>query len=232
LGTISPKGYRDISVSATFSDATNARIHFDTYGSKVDPPPPGGPGQIVRNSLSSDCTVKSTAAPPPTAYPPTACFTEDPETPNVGQMVTFDASASQPGYDGDDTTLITQYSWDFNEDGIIDLATPNPTATYTYSAPGTYTVTLIVLAPSIGNVDPSYIDTDIYSHDKTVHASPVGGVWTPANVVELLAPWIVVALISLGVAAAGTKRFLTKRSQNNNLPKHSSSYYFSTQACT
>jgi len=45
-----------------------------------------------------------------------------------------------------------------------------------------------------------------------VWAPPVGGVWAPVNIIELLAPWIVVALIAAAVvAAAGTRRFFTKR---------------------
>jgi len=40
---------------------------------------------------------------------------------------------------------------------------------------------------------------------------PVGGVWAPVNVLELMAPWIAVALIALAaVAAAGTRRFFMK----------------------
>jgi len=213
LGTIPPKGYKDVTVSVTFSDATNARIHFDAYGSRVDPPPPTVPGNILRNSLSSDSTVMSSGV-PPVVYGPSACFTESPETPYVGQTVTFDASCSQPGFDVDDPTPITQYHWDFDGDGIDDLTTSGPTATYTYTATGTYTVRLTVYAPGLPpNIDPSYIETDIFLHHKIVEAPPpplpVGGVWVPVNKFELLAPWI--ALASLVTAAAVSVVYVKRR---------------------
>jgi hypothetical protein len=46
---------------------------------------------------------------------------------------------------------------------------------------------------------------------------PVGGVWTPVNAIELLAPWIVVGLIALGTVVAGTWRFLMKAGKNDKL---------------
>jgi hypothetical protein len=39
----------------------------------------------------------------------------------------------------------------------------------------------------------------------------VGGVWTPVNSFELLAPWIAVAVVALGFIIAGTRRFSMKR---------------------
>jgi hypothetical protein len=39
----------------------------------------------------------------------------------------------------------------------------------------------------------------------------VGGVWVPVNLLELLAPWIAVAVIALGTVAVATRRFLVKR---------------------
>jgi PKD repeat protein len=203
LGTVPPKGYIDVTVSVTFSDATNARIHFDAYGSRVYPPHPSVPGQIVRSSLSSDSTVMSSGV-PLVVYGPSACFTEYPESPYAGQMMTFDASCSQPGFDGDSVTQIMEYRWDFDGDGFIDLVTSSPTATYTYITPGTYTVSLTVYAPSIGYADPSYVATDIFLHDKIVQAHPppsVGGIWAPINKFNLLAPWISLAsLMSITTA--------------------------------
>jgi hypothetical protein len=44
---------------------------------------------------------------------------------------------------------------------------------------------------------------------------PVGGIWAPISTLQLLAPWIAIALIALAAAAAiaGTRRFFTKRWQ-------------------
>ncbi|MFQ5999397.1 MAG: hypothetical protein ACE5J6_01330 [Candidatus Bathyarchaeia archaeon] len=57
VGTIGPKNYTDVTVSVTFLNATGVRMHFDAYGSKVSPPPPTVPGEIIRNPLSGDSTV-------------------------------------------------------------------------------------------------------------------------------------------------------------------------------
>jgi len=58
IGTINPKAYKDLALSVTLSDATDARIHFDAYGSKDPvPPPPDVVGKITHNPLSGDSTV-------------------------------------------------------------------------------------------------------------------------------------------------------------------------------
>jgi|GEM_PF-1975778 len=49
--------------------------------------------------------------------PPVASFSANPSSPNAGQAVTFDASAS---FDPDG--FITNYSWDFNGDGVTDAS--------------------------------------------------------------------------------------------------------------
>ncbi|MEM3731347.1 MAG: hypothetical protein QW667_03415 [Candidatus Bathyarchaeia archaeon] len=41
--------------------------------------------------------------------------------------------------------------------------------------------------------------------------SPVGGVWTPINIPQLLAPWIAVAIVIFGFIIVGTRRFFMKR---------------------
>ena len=72
------------------------------------------------------------------ATPPTASFTEDPLTPYVNELVTFNASASQ-----DDDGEIISYKWDFGDQTpIVTETTPNTTHIYTLA--GTYTVNLTV----------------------------------------------------------------------------------------
>ncbi|HAF70174.1 MAG: PKD domain containing protein [Acetothermia bacterium 64_32] len=70
--------------------------------------------------------------------PPVARFTFSPTRPQLGQPVTFDATAS---YDPDGT--ITAYNWDLDGDGVFDHF--GPVVTGTYYAVGTYTVTLQVV---------------------------------------------------------------------------------------
>lgn len=67
--------------------------------------------------------------------PPVASFTEDLHVAPVGTPINFDASASN---DPDGT--IVSYEWDFGD----GTTATGPTATHTYAAPGTYTVTLTV----------------------------------------------------------------------------------------
>jgi len=66
---------------------------------------------------------------------PIANFTWTPETPEVGQTVTFDASTSIPG-----SGIIIRHKWSFG-DGTYALG---KTPTHTYASSGTYTVTLNV----------------------------------------------------------------------------------------
>ena len=70
---------------------------------------------------------------------PTAAFTSSPSAPGVSQQVNFDASASTaaPGHS------ITNYQWNFG-DGSALASGASPLATHSYSAAGTYTVTLTV----------------------------------------------------------------------------------------
>ena len=70
--------------------------------------------------------------------PPVASFTVSPTEPRSNEVVTFDASSSTAA----SGSHIVTYDWDFNSDGIFDLSTSDPRATYTYAAAGTYTVTL------------------------------------------------------------------------------------------
>ncbi len=60
-----------------------------------------------------------------------------PESPSVGEEVTFDASGSS-----DEGGEIVQYEWDFDGNGTYDAT--GVTATHTYTAEGTYHVTLRV----------------------------------------------------------------------------------------
>jgi hypothetical protein len=94
-----------------------------------------------------------------TPVPPTASFTVSPTPPlYVGDTITFDGSASSPGFDGDDATPITAYVWDFG-DGT-NATTAGPVITHEYNATGTYSVCLITVAPGIPTyIAPGYVNT-------------------------------------------------------------------------
>lgn len=106
-------------------------------------------------------------------YPPVANFTQYPEKPKVYEPVYFDASTSQPGFDGDDECPITEYHWDFGD----STSSTGKTVRHIYDKPGNYTVTLTVYAPGISPyIDPQYVGTN--TTDTTQHVKqviPVGG---------------------------------------------------------
>lgn len=98
---------------------------------------------------------------PIAVFSPTASFVVTTPPPYYANetMVDFDASASTGGQDGSVPTVITQYIWDFGDDGpTIDT---DPYISHLYVDPGTYDVCLTVVAPGIGPyIDPGYVDND------------------------------------------------------------------------
>ena len=68
--------------------------------------------------------------------PPTASFVSAPDSPEAGQQVTFDATASS------DNGSIANYEWDFDGDGDVDAT--GEQVTTTFDAAGDYDVTLTV----------------------------------------------------------------------------------------
>jgi hypothetical protein len=69
--------------------------------------------------------------------PPLAEFTWTPSAPKAGDSVLFDGTLSQ-AFGAD----IVSYTWDFNDDGVIDAE--GSRVTWTFSEPGLYLVTLNV----------------------------------------------------------------------------------------
>jgi len=78
----------------------------------------------------------------PGKHPPTASFTYAPPTPRVNDSVTFDASASEPGFNGTHDAPIANYTWDFNDTTIVTVT--DPKTTHKFTQEGNYTVTLTV----------------------------------------------------------------------------------------
>jgi len=109
---------------------------------------------------------------PPTPYSPTADFTWLPVFPKEGDTVTFDASASTPGFDGSAICPITEYRWDFDGDLVWDKIVTDPITTWSYTTAGDYDVTLEVYAP--GAYPPEVPDTDSITKTITVLPPPMG----------------------------------------------------------
>jgi PKD repeat protein len=89
---------------------------------------------ISDNDGYTDSTTKTITILP---RPPFADFVYSPESPIVGETVTFNASSS---YDVDGS--IANYTWDFGDGNVT--TTTNPIITHAYSSYGNYTVTLTV----------------------------------------------------------------------------------------
>lgn len=83
-------------------------------------------------STSQQVTVGATAD-------PTAAFVTSPTTVRANQQVNFNASSSRPS----PGSTIASYTWDFG-DGSPLVTTGSAVTAHTYTAAGTYTVTLVV----------------------------------------------------------------------------------------
>ena len=92
----------------------------------------------------------ATTKAPPAPYGPTALFTWYPTIPKEGTEVTFDATASKPGFNGVSMCPITEYRWDFDNDGVFEHNVTTKMTIHIFDTPGDYPVTLEVYAPGTG----------------------------------------------------------------------------------
>ena len=136
VGTIQRRGFKEITVSVTFSNVTGARMHFDAWGKRVAGSLKSN-GDITHNPLSADSTVLFGPG-QPQPQPPYAAFSFTPTFPEVGEIVTFNASSS---YDPDGT--IASYTWDFG-DGTLPVTENDPITTHNYAALGDREVAVTV----------------------------------------------------------------------------------------
>lgn len=81
--------------------------------------------------------IGNTPPPPPSNNAPVANFTASPSNPSVGQNVFFNAAGS---FDSDG--FITQYRWDFNNDGVTDAT--GQQVNRAFFSPGNVSVRLTV----------------------------------------------------------------------------------------
>ena len=102
---------------------------------------------------------------------PLANFTWNPQNPDPGQIITFNASVS---YDPDG--YIVLYEWDWNNDGIYEENHTTPTATHSWSQAGSYPVKLRVTD------NDGATDTETKTVNVVVNQPPVADfTWTPLN---------------------------------------------------
>ena len=93
--------------------------------------------KVTDDDAASDQVTQTVVVAAPN-QPPVAQFTFSPASPQPGQWIQFDATAS---YDPDGT--VTDYRWDFNADGVNDAT--GPVVYYRFMAAGVYPVRLQVI---------------------------------------------------------------------------------------
>jgi PKD repeat protein len=130
VGYIPPKGYKTLTVSVTFSDATDARMHFDAYGSTYNGKPCSW-SQVTWSPNSEDSTVLYKAGPLPLSVsisPPSAVI-------DLGQSVSFTSTVSggTPPY---------SYQWYVNNTAVSGANSSS--WTFTPTSAGYYNVHLNV----------------------------------------------------------------------------------------
>jgi len=132
IGSVYPEEPIDLTVSVTFSNTTDVKMHFDAYGKTIPCDTPPKLGEITWSPSTCDSTVI------PTPKTPVAAFSYAPKFPIVNEPVLFDASDS---YDPDGT--IVSYVWDFGDGNITTIG--ESVIIHKYIAAETYDVTLIVI---------------------------------------------------------------------------------------
>jgi len=109
-------------------DGTSRELRGHAYATSNFPPPGGAWNGLMMGTVMSRENE-----------PPVASFTWMPSNPTLNQTITFDASASTD-LDGS----LTLYEWDWNNDGVYEEFDTTPTATYSWSQAGNYSVTVRV----------------------------------------------------------------------------------------
>jgi PKD repeat protein len=98
-------------------------------------------GSDFQAAVAQHADIVAVPPPVPTVVPgaPIACVTFAPASPKVGDLMTFDASCSQPG----SGHTIVSYFWSFGDNTANDEHGVD--ASHTYLASGTYTMVLGVI---------------------------------------------------------------------------------------
>ena len=139
------------------STSQNPSYTYNTAGTYTVKLTVTGPGGSNSNTKTNYITVNSA---------PVANFIATPLTGNAPLNVQFTDQS---------TGSITSYAWDFNNDGVVDSTSQNPSNTY--NTAGTYTVKLTVTGPggSNSNTKTNYITVTNAAPIAAFTAAPVTG---------------------------------------------------------
>ena len=163
VGTIQGKSYKILTVSVTFSDATDARIHFDAYGHVFAWTPYTWCG-VTWSPNSEDSTVTYQAAPSPLSI----SISPTSKVLDLGQYVTFTSSVSGG-------TSPYSYQWYLNETAVAGANSNS--WTFTPTSTGYYLVHLNV-TDNLGEEAKSNIAAVTVNPALSVSIQPVSSTIT------------------------------------------------------
>ncbi len=124
----------------------NATFQVKDYGEtwiNITGPWAGAPPQLINSNVDPIPADIEAGWFELKAEPPVASFTTSPPPHFVNELITFDASSSQPGFSETHSVPIANYTWNFG-DGNSSFTVTTPTVTHVYRSTGTFTVTLTV----------------------------------------------------------------------------------------
>jgi len=169
VGEIQPKSYKILAVSVTFTDATDARIHFDAYGS-VFPWAPCNWGGVTWSPNSEDSTVIYQAAP----LPLSVSISPTSKVIDLGQYVTFTSSVSGG---------TSPYSYQWYLDGAVVTGANSNNWIFTPTSTGYYLVHLNV-TDNVGEEAKSNITEVTVNPELSVSIQPASTVITLGQSVD------------------------------------------------
>jgi hypothetical protein len=165
IGTIDPKGYKDVQVSVTFSSVADVRMHFDAYGSSESPPPSKGK-HVTHNPHQEDSTVLFW---PPLNTPP-VLDPIGPKSVNEETTLSFTATASDPDLPAQTLTFSLG-------DGAPSGATISSGGAFSWTpteaqGPGSYVIRIIVSDGSLQDYED--ISVTVYEVNLPPVLDPIG----------------------------------------------------------
>jgi PKD repeat protein len=150
-------------VTETSPITTHNYTASGTYTVKLTVTCQDDPVLIAKGLTTNSTTQRITIL--PQQYGPTAEFTYSPSVPFVNKTITFNASASMPGWNGTHDVAIANYTWNFGDLNITTAT--NSIITHVYNTTGTYTVKLTVTCQD----DPVLIAKGLTTNSTTQRIS-------------------------------------------------------------
>jgi len=190
-----PSTYKGINGSGPLFNATFSFVSIGASDINLTGPF-AGPPQLINSSVQS-IYVGQFDGDAELLLSPTACFTENAIFIYVGDWINFNATCSQPGFNGSHYVPIANYTWDFGDGNIITITGTEINRKYT--ANGTYTVNLTVTCE-----DDSVLISEGLTSDSTWKNITVSSFPSPpvASFTKSLPPYYVNSAISFDASGS------------------------------